>query len=125
MDTLGKSFEVIDYKEYKEAPYPNSDKEMSGLTLKGKSKSFIGAHEKFKELMKNGKQYDFKGGYMKILDASNKKGSVVAIIEVCESQVPRGNVEMKVYEPSRNKKKGATIELRRLSESEYTQVPVS
>ena len=114
--------EVVDYKVYKEAPYPNSDQERLGLTLKGNSKDFIDAQQNVKDIVVKGKQYDFSDGYMRILDVRDIKGMINAVVEVCDTTVSRANVELKVYAPRKNKRKGATIEIRKLSESDFSHV---
>jgi hypothetical protein len=43
-----------------------------------------------------------------------------AVVEVGDSA--KGNVELKVYNPSLSKKKGATIEMRKVSDFEYCHV---
>ena len=47
LDVSHDSTEEI--RVYKEKPYFNSDKQPFGLTLKGRSKDYIKAHEAFKE----------------------------------------------------------------------------
>ena len=47
---------------------------------------------------------------------------VNAILEVSKDGIEKGNVELKVYNPSNNKKKGATIELRKMSGHDYSHV---
>ena len=112
-----------EFKVYKEKPYLNSDKDPFGLTINGKSKEYILAHDAVKDLIKKGKQYTVDEGKMKILDASIKKAMVNAIVEVTSvNGNDKGNVELKVYNPSLNKKKGATIELRKMSGFDYHHV---
>ena len=58
---------------------------------------------------------------MKILDASHNKAMINAIVEVStKNEVEKGNVELKIYNPSLNKKKGATIEMRKVLDFEYS-----
>ena len=101
--------EMVDYKVYKIKPYLNSDKEPFGLTINGKAKQYIHAHQTLKELMKKGKQLKGEEALLKILDVTNNKGMMNSIIEVSVKDGERGNVEMKIYNPSVHKKKGATI----------------
>ena len=103
--------EVVEYKVYKEKPYLNSDREPFGVTLNGKTKEYIHAHETVKELIKKGKKYSVEEGIWKIMDDTYNKAMVNAVIEVSSAGGVKGNVELKVYNPSNNKKKGATIEL--------------
>ena len=116
--------EIVDYKVYKVKPYLNSDKDPFGLTINGKNKEYIHAHETLKQLMIKGKQYKVNDGAFKILDVSNKKGMINAIVEVLDNDGGKGNVELKIYNPSVNKKKGATIEMRKCSGYEYLHVEV-
>ena len=61
-------------------------------------------------------------GDMKVLDVTINAGMVNSIVEVVDNTVGKGNVELKIYNPSLNKKKGATMELRKMSSFEYTHV---
>ena len=63
-----------------------------------------------------------KEGKIKILDAPNNKAMVNAVVEVTFKNVMKGHVELKVYNPSINKKKGATIEIRKMPDYEYLWV---
>ena len=112
----------IEFKAYKEKPYLNSDKEPFGLTINGKSKEYIKAHEAFKGMVKKGKKYNVESGSMRILDATLNKAMVNAIVEVTVCGSIKGNVELKVYNPSVVKKKGATIEMRKVTDFGYENV---
>ena len=112
--------EIVEYRVYKEKPYFNSAKEPFGLTINGKNKEYIKAHETIRELVKKGKTYQVDKGKMKILDATKNIAMLSAIVEVDVIGVAKGNVELKIYVPS--KKKGATLELRKISSFEYTHV---
>ena len=114
--------EVIEYKVYKEKPYLNSDRDPLGISLNGKSKEYIHAHGEVKNILKKGKQYSLLVGYMKILDVINNMANSNAIIEVDAEGEAKGNVELKIHAPSVHKKKGATIEIRKVSGFEYSQV---
>ena len=114
--------EIVDYKAYKIKPYLNSDKEPFGLTINGKTKEYIHAHENIKELLKKGKEYTVDGGKIKVLNVTNNKGMTNIIIEVFKTGGGNGNVEVKIYVPSVQKKKGATIEMRKCSGFDYAQV---
>ena len=122
MDNIVIQEEIVEYKVYKEKPYLNSDREPFGLTINGKTKEYIHAHETFRSLIKKGKLYMVEGSKIKILDITNNKGSLNAILEVSGDGVAKGNVELKVYNPSVGKKKGATIELRKMSGFDYILV---
>ena len=109
-------------KVYQEKSYCNSNKEPFGVTLKGKSKDYVSAHEKFKGTLIKNKIISTSVGKMKVLDASQKQGFINATIEVHDKNGDKGNVDLKVYNPSLNKKKGATIEIRKISDCEYKYV---
>ena len=109
-------------KVYKEKPYLNSNREPFGLTIKSKSKEYIHAHETIKGLIIKGKEVATSIGKLKILDAINNKAMINAIVEVTSNDGIKGNAELKVYNPSLDKKKGATIEMRKVSDSEYIHV---
>ena len=112
-----------EYKVYKEKPYFNSDKDPFGMTLNGKTKDYLRAHDVIKNLLVKNKKYFVGEERIKILDATHKKGMVIGIIEVAfKSGANNGNAELKVHNPSANKKKGATIELRKISGFEYEHV---
>ena len=123
MDIIDTNNEDGVLKCYKEKPYFNSNKEPFGLTLNGNSKDYINAHEIVKGSLKKGKEIKTPIGKIKILDATIKKGMVVAIVEVTMVRDGiRENAELKVHNPSVVKKKGATIEIRKILDFEYTFV---
>ena len=106
-------------KVYKEKPYFNSDKQPFGLTLKGKSKDYIKAHEAFKDLLIKNKKYNVVSGSMKFLDVTKWPSMINATVAVIVNDTKQGNVELKLYNPN---KKGATIELRKTTDSCYESV---
>ena len=63
--------------------------------------------------------YDTKLGGIKIQNVTNDRGLFVAIIEVKDKKGQKGHVELKVHSPG---KKGATIEMRKMSGFEYVYV---
>lgn len=111
----------MEYKSYKVEPYFNSNKEPFGVTLKSKSKDFIGAHQNVKKMLIKDKVYKIKDDEIKVVEVTNKKGHFVAIIEVNGNNKEIGNVEIKVHEPG---KRGATLELRKMSGYDYLHVEV-
>ena len=119
---MEEDLNVEQMKAYKEKPNLNSNKEPFGLTIKGKSKAYITAHKSVQSLIIKGKTLTTKEGKMKILDASHNKGMINAIVEVNVIENELGNVEMKFYDPSLDKKKGATVELRKMSDFDYSHV---
>ena len=48
---------IVEYKVYKVKPYLNSDKDPFGLTINGKSKEYVHAHQTIKGLLKKAKQF--------------------------------------------------------------------
>ena len=110
--------ETSSYCGYTENPYPKSPNPPMGVTFKGKAKSFLDAHEKLRLMLTNGKGKVFStnGKNWKILDVKSLPTILDAIVEV-ES---KGNVNLKIY--CKNKKKSATIELRKLPDFEYDAV---
>ena len=110
MDSQSIEEEIVEYKVYKEKPYLNSDRDPLGITINGKSKEYIHAHDSIKKLIKKGKQYSIDGAQIRILDVTNNKAMMNAIVEVSEEGT-KGNVELKIYIPSVHRKKGATIEM--------------
>ena len=55
------------------------------------------------------------------MDASHPPGMINATVTVVNGD-EKGNVNIKVYNPSQNKKKGATIEIRKISDFDYKHV---
>ena len=63
-----------------------------------------------------------KESKIKVLDTKNNKSMINANVEIINEESVRGNVEVKIYKPSLNKTKGATLELRKLSGHEFDHV---
>ena len=122
METIQE--EDVEYKVYKVKPYLNSDRDPFGVTLNGKTKEFISAHQSLKELMKKGRNYSVDKGFLKVMDVTNNKAMAIAVIEVSSEGGAKGNVELKIYNPSVHKKKGATIEMRKMSGYDYVHVEI-
>ena len=120
-ETFESQVEVL--KPYKEKQYFNSNKEPFGITLNGKSRGYIAAHDKVKALMIKKKNIVSDVGRFKVLDTSRPPGFINATVEV-ENGDDKGNVDIKVYNPSLNKKKGATIEIRKLSDFDFKHVEI-
>ena len=126
--------DLTEHKIYKEKPYKNSNGDPFGVTLNGKSKDYIQAHNKLRDIIKKGKIYDveynfgvknlLKKGKIKFLSVVSTKTIVDATVEVVPQEGQRGNVQLKSHNPSGSKKKGATTELRKLPDYEYSQVEV-
>ena len=49
-----------DYKCYKVKPYKNSDQDPFGITISGKTKDYISAHNNFRRFIKKGKSYNIQ-----------------------------------------------------------------
>ena len=102
--------------------YLNSNKDPFGLTIKGKSKSFKEAHKTFQASIINGKTIVTNEGKFKVSDLSHNRGTKNAILQFSEGGIEQGDVELKVYDTNMDKKKGATIEIRKTSGSDYDYV---
>ena len=109
----------MDLKCYKLKPYFNSNKEPFGVTINGKIKEFIKAHEEVKRMLLEDKVYRVLESEIKVVEVTNNKALFVAIVEVGGKDKDMGNVEIKVHAPG---KKGATIELRKMSGFDYAYV---
>jgi hypothetical protein len=117
---MEKKNDVDTHKAYKEKPYLNLNKQPFGLTLKGKTKEYIDAHITIKGLLIKGKEIATSVGRMKILDTTNNRAMVNTIVEIESKEGIKGKAELKAYDP--NKQKGATIEIRKMSDYEYVHV---
>ena len=109
-------------KSYKVKPYLNNDKGAFGLTINGNGKEYIDAHLAIKKLIKKGKLITASTGKFKVVDVKTNKTMIQAVIEVTALDAKKGNVDLKIYDPSVNKKKGATIEIRKAPDFEYFHV---
>ena len=121
-DQVNIEEEIIEYKVYKEKPYLNSDKNPLGVSINGKSKEYVCAHQEIKNLLKKGKKYVINKTSIRVLDVTVNNSSTNAIMEVMEKGATKGNVELKIHAPSVHRKKGATIEMRKMSGQEYSHV---
>ena len=107
------------HKIYKEKPYNNSNGDPFGVSLNGRSKEYIQAHNKLRDLLKKGKIYEveynvngnksLKKGKIRILSVVSTKTIVDATVEVIPQEGSRGNVQLKSHNPSQTKKKGAQL----------------
>ena len=78
-----------EYKVYKLNTYVNSDKNPFGLTLKGRTKEYILAHETFQHLIVKRKKYFVGKGFFKVVDPNQRPAMVNAILEVSEREMLR------------------------------------
>ena len=109
-------------KVYVIATYPNSDEKPMGLTIKGNTKEYIHAHLNLMNSIVKGKTFTVNNDKFKIAQTSKKKGVVNCTVVLNGDDDETGKAELKVYEPSKSKKKGATIEIRKLSDFEFSYV---
>ena len=109
-------------KAYVIATYPNSDEEPMGLTIKGNTREYICAHLNILNSIAKGKTFTVGNDKFKIAQASKKKGVVNCTVILNSENEDTGKADLKVYEPSKNKKKGATIEIRKISDFEFSYV---
>ena len=99
-------------KMYTVKEYLNSNKDPFGLTIKGKSKNFKEAQKTFQATIINGKTISTSEGKFKVSDFSHNRGIKNAILQFSKG----------VYDTNMDKKKGAAIEIRKTSGSEYEYV---
>ena len=99
-------------KIYKITTYPNSDNEPNGITIKCNTDEFVKAHQSLKKAVIKGSNYNIDCTNLRILDISDKKAGINATVSVSKDSTA-GNVDLKIYNPSVKKKKGATIEIRK------------
>ena len=128
--------DVVDdeFKIYTLNPYKNSKGDFFGVSIKGRAKDYVQAHKNFQTLIQKGKIHNLKyrtegkgklkSGKLKFLNVNQTNIMFDTVVEVTTESGVRGNVHMKSYYPSNNKKKGATTELRKHSDFEYDQVEI-
>ena len=116
MDDTAESIEV--YKLYNVHEYTDSDGHPLGISIRGKVKPFIDAHEALKNKIKKGFQCEMKDINMRVLDVRVKPAVRDAVVEVSKNKI-KGQAEIKIYRPSVKKNKGASIELRKSSGFDY------
>ena len=104
MEIDTKEEQMTEYKVYKEKKYSNSNKEPFGITIHGKSKEYLVAHETLKKILVKKRIYDTKLGGIKILNVTNDRGLVVAIIDVKDKKGQKGHVELKIHSPGKMRK---------------------
>ena len=109
-------------KAYVIATYPNSDEEPMGLTIKGNTREYICAHLSILNSIVKGKTFTVGNEKFKVGQASKKKGVVNCTVLLNSEDEDTGKAELKFYEPSKNKKKGATIEIRKISDFGFSFV---
>ena len=78
---------------YKVKSYKNSDNELMGLTIKGKSKDFLRSHGELKQIIKKGKSHVLKSGKIKVLDHTVMKNMTVSILKVSNKNEAEGMFE--------------------------------
>ena len=110
---------VTKYTNYEVSRYDNSDKEPFGLTIKGQNRLYIEAHGSIKQSMIKGKTFKGENATFNVQDVEDKKGFIQISLEVFNSLNEQGNVDLKIYAPSSQKKKGATIEMRKYPGFDY------
>ena len=106
----------VEFKPYKVKIFSNSDDKPFGLTIKGKAKSFVSAHESLRKVLIKGKSLKILQREVKFADVDQTGRVLNTVVEVFDNvNNDRGHVEMKVYIPGHKKGKAVTIELRKLS----------
>ena len=119
-----KKKDPSEYRVFTVKHYNNSDEQPLRITLKGKTKEFKDAHATIKSLIKRGSEYFVSKNKMKIVDVAITPAMCTAIVQVNLNSDDEGNAELKLYKPSVHKRKGATIELRKMNDSDYTHILV-
>ena len=84
--------------EYDENVYPTEPDEPTNITLKGKSRAFVNAVIKCKEIFKRGASKEMNGAKAKVLDLRNKK-AIEVILEVIDEK-GRGNASVEIFGPN-------------------------
>ena len=74
---------------------------MFGYTIKGKAKDYVDAQQNLKNVIKKGKTFRYDKGSVKVLDVRNLKGAIDTTLEVKDTNVPRGNAQMKLILPAK------------------------
>ena len=123
-----------EYKIYREKPYENSSGNPFGVSINGRVKDYIQAHNNIREMMVKGRIYNVEYklskkdkpllGKIKFLNIIVTNGLMDATVQVTPQRGPTGHVQMKCYAKSNSKKKGATTELRKLSDYDFSYVMV-
>ena len=112
--------------DFKVKIYPNSDGDDFGLTIKGKNKQYLQSHLKIKmmiqKLYSSKQELIISGRGISVLESSSTKSVTVVTVEIKSTDSKRGRVEFKIYHPSQNKKKGATLEMRKMPDFEFDSV---
>ena len=103
--------------------YKNSDGDDLGVTIKGKTKLFLDAHQSLKNFMTLSKLEKLDDTKFKVANVSKLKGRQNVTIEVeNDNDEDKGGAELIIHNPSIQKNKGATIEIRKLSGFEFKHV---
>ena len=99
------------FKCYKTKTYKNSDGDPFGLTIKGKNKEYLKAHAKVKSLVniKRFKEYFVEEEKVTIVNTNVGKSLTTSVVGVESDIDGRGKVELKIYHPSENKKRGLRL----------------
>ena len=104
--------------------FSNSDDLPFGLTLKGKARSFVLAHETLRNVIIKGKSLKIGNSSIKFVDVDRNSKLINAVAEVSDVDNGKGHAEMKVYIPSHKKGKTVTIEIRKMSGYEFVHAEV-
>ena len=116
--------DVSEYKPYTMNEYNNSDGNPLGISINGKSKVYVEAHEALKNKIKKGLKYTADSASLRVLEVKNITAVKTAVIEVLLNNTCKGNAELKLYRPSVHKKKGASLEIRKAAGFDYEQVDI-
>ena len=117
--------DLNEFKLYKIKYYSNSDGDHMGLTIKGKANTHIESHKKIIEIMDRlpktkEKENTFGDSKIKVIEKLPKTPSLLTIkLQVTAPDNSVGIAELKLHKPA---KKGATIEIRKISDDTFDSV---
>ena len=110
-------------KVYEVSIYPKTGKEHLGLTIKSRSNLFIAIQQEIRDLMVKGDVIKTELGDIKVIDTSEKKALKNVLVQIDDSSSEASETaEIKIHNPGTGKKKSATIELRKTSDSDFEVV---
>ena len=104
MECESDTSDISEYKPYREKVFSNSDDLPFGLTLKGKARSFVLAHETLRNVIIKGKSLKIGNSSIKFVDVDRNSKLINAVAEVSDVDNGKGHAEMKVYIPSHKKR---------------------
>ena len=101
-----------DCSEYSENVHPKESEEPTNVTFKGKTRSFVNAVIKAKEILKKGATKELDDTKAKVMDVKNKSISTEIVIEATDKK-GRGNATVEIFGPN-NKSKQCSVVIKKL-----------